>query len=117
MVEQFRPINVYLRYIKGIGLGVYAVRDFRKGDFLFGATGRAVAEQNEFSLQIDWDRHLDVYPPARYLNHSCDPNAGVKTNGQGHPDFYAFRSIAKDEEIRYDYAMTCLLYTSPSPRD
>ena len=29
-----------------------------------------------------------------------------RTNGQGIPDFYAFRSIAKDEEIRYDYAMT-----------
>lgn len=106
MVEQFRPINVYLRYVKGIGLGVYAVRDFKKGDFLFSAAGRAVPAQTEFSLQIDWDRHLDVYPPARYLNHSCDPNAGVKTNGQGHPDFYAYRSIAKDEEIRYDYAMT-----------
>lgn len=40
MVEQFRPINVYLRYMEGIGLGVYAVRDFKKGDFLFSATGR-----------------------------------------------------------------------------
>lgn len=50
---------------------------------------------------------MDVYPPADCdLNHSCDPNAGVKTNGQGLPDFYAFRDIAKDEEVRYDYAMT-----------
>lgn len=106
MTEQFRPLNVYLGYVEGIGLGVYAVRDFKRGDFLFSATGREVATQSEFTIQIAWDRHLDVHPPARYLNHSCDPNAGVKTNAQGYPDFYAFRDIAKDEEIRYDYAMT-----------
>jgi hypothetical protein len=106
MVEQYHVLNVYLRYVEGIRLGVYAMRDFKRGDFLFGATGRVVSEQTEFTLQIAWDRHLDVYPPARYLNHSCSPNAGVRTNAQGYPDFYAFRNIAKDEEIRYDYAMT-----------
>lgn len=100
------PLNVYLRYVEGIRLGVYAIRDFRKGEFLFSALGRVVSEQTEFTVQIDWDRHLEVYPPTRYLNHSCDPNAGVKTNALGYPDFYAFRAIAKDEEIRYDYAMT-----------
>lgn len=99
-------MNVYLAYKAGSGLGVYAVRAFQKGDYLFSATGRIVSRQTEFSIQIDWDKHLDVYPPARYLNHSCDPNAGVKTNALGWPDFYAFRDIAKDEEIRYDYAMT-----------
>jgi hypothetical protein len=106
MTSQLHPLNVYLRYVEGIRLGVYAVRDVRRGEFLFSASGRVVAEQTEFTVQIGWDRHLDVYPPARYLNHSCDPNAGVRTNALGYPDFYAFRDIAKDEEIRYDYAMT-----------
>lgn len=99
-------MNVYLAYKAGIGLGVYAVRAFRKGDFLFSATGKTIPAQTEFSIQIGWDEHLDAYPPARYLNHACHPNAGVKSNAQGLPDFYALRDIAKDEEIRYDYAMT-----------
>ncbi len=98
--------NVYLASKPGVGLGVYAQRSFKLGDFLFSATGRVIAVQTMYSLQIDWDKHLDAYPPARYLNHSCQPNAGVKTNSQGLPDLYAVRDIAKDEEIRYDYAMT-----------
>jgi hypothetical protein len=98
--------NVYLASKPGVGLGVYAQRAFRRGDFLFSADGQVIPYQTMYSLQIDWDKHLDAYPPARYLNHSCQPNAGVKTNSQGLPDFYALRDIAKDEEIRYDYAMT-----------
>jgi hypothetical protein len=98
--------NVYLASRPGAGLGVYAQRDFAPGDFLFSATGVVAPAQTMFSIQIGWDRHLNVYPPARYLNHSCDPNAGVKTNAQGLPDFYARRAIARHEEIRYDYAMT-----------
>ncbi len=98
--------HVYLAFKPGVGLGVYAQRPFLHGEFLFSATGQVLAEQTMFSLQIGWDQHLDAYPPARYLNHSCEPNAGVKTNSQGLPDFYALRDIAKDEEIRYDYAMT-----------
>jgi hypothetical protein len=98
--------NVYLASRPGLGLGVYAQRSFKPGDFLFSATGHVISHQTMFSLQIDWDKHLDAYPPARYLNHSCEPNAGVRTNSQGLPDFYALRAIAKDEEIRYDYAMT-----------
>lgn len=98
--------NVYLASRPGAGLGVYAQRDFAPGDFLFSAIGVVVPAQTMFSIQIGWDRHLDAYPPARYLNHSCQPNAGVKTNAHGWPDFYAMRAIGKDEEIRYDYAMT-----------
>jgi hypothetical protein len=98
--------NVYLASRPGVGLGVYAQRDFAPGDFLFSAMGAVAPAQTMFSIQVDWNQHLDAYPPARYLNHSCDPNAGVKTNALGLPDFYALRAIAKDEEIRYDYAMT-----------
>lgn len=99
-------LNVYLAHKPGIGLGVYAQRPFRRGDLVFSATGTVLPFQTRYSLQIDWDKHLDTHPPARYLNHSCEPNLGVKTNAQGLPDFYALRDIAKDEEVRYDYAMT-----------
>lgn len=39
------------------------------------------------------------------VNHSCDPNVGVRVNGEGAHDFVALRSIAADEEITFDLAM------------
>jgi HAMP domain-containing protein len=88
------------------GRGVFAARSFRRGELILGATGTVISHQTEYSIQIDRERHLDTDPPARYLNHSCDPNAGVRTNENGLPDFIARRDIQADEEITYDYAMT-----------
>ena len=45
-----------------------------------------------------------------YINHSCDPNAGVRIEGDAtrpetiRVDFYAVRDIAADEEIVFDYS-------------
>ena len=98
--------NIYIKETGYKGKGVFAARDFKKGDFLFRTTGQVRETQTEHSIQIGWAQHVDPNPPARYLNHSCEPSAGVKTNGHGYPDFVALRDIAKDEEITYDYAMT-----------
>jgi uncharacterized protein len=89
-----------------IGMGVFAARPFKKGELVLRPTGKIVAEQTIFSIQIDWDRHLDPNAPAKYLNHSCDPNLGVKTASDGLPDFYALRDIQVGEQILFDYAMT-----------
>lgn len=40
--------------------------------------------------------------PADWINHSCDPNAGV----QGQAALFALRQIFSGEEICFDYAMT-----------
>lgn len=99
--------EVYIREVgPQHGRGVFAARDFEAGEVLFRATGRAVDHQTEHSIQIGWDLHVDVDPPARYLNHACDPNAGVKTGVDGLPIFIARRRIRRGDEIRYDYAMT-----------
>jgi uncharacterized protein len=89
-----------------IGMGVFAARPFKKGELVLRPTGKIVAEQTVFSIQIDWDRHLDPNPPAKYLNHSCNPNLGVKTAPDGLPDFYALRDIQAGEQVMFDYAMT-----------
>jgi len=39
------------------------------------------------------------------VNHSCDPNCGVRINDAGAPDLVARYSIASGEEITFDYAM------------
>ena len=89
-----------------IGLGVFANRDFKKGELVVRSSGKVISCQTEHSIQLDWDRHLDVDPPARYMNHSCNPNLGIRTNGNGFPDFVAMRDIKKGEELTWDYAMS-----------
>lgn len=48
------------------------------------------------------DRWLDPEPPFLYLNHSCEPNLGVK----GEREFVALRDIAAGEELTFDYSIT-----------
>lgn len=99
--------DVYVKNTcQGRGFGVYAAKDVRQGEVILESWGKIIPFQTEHSVQIGWDLHLEVELPVRYLNHSCEPNLGVKTNGQGFPDFIALRDIPKDAELTYDYAMT-----------
>ena len=54
------------------------------------------------ALQVDIDRYLYLDEPGRFVNHSCAPNAAVI----GDTRLVAIRSIAADEEIRFDYSTT-----------
>jgi uncharacterized protein len=87
-------------------LGVFACRDFARGECVMKGNGKIIHEQTEHSIQIDWNLHLEVHAPVRFLNHSCDPNLGVRTNPSGLPDFYAMRDISAGTELTFDYAMT-----------
>ncbi len=100
-------MDIDIKKISGdIGLGVFAARDFVKGELVVRATGEVLSYQTRHSIQIDWDRHLEPDPPARYLNHSCEPNIGIQTNELELPDFVAMRDIERGEECRWDYAMS-----------
>lgn len=68
--------------------------------------GRAecvVATRTNHSFQVGWNTHVDLDAPARYINHSCDPNTGIRDNEYGGFDFVALREIASTEEITWDY--------------
>ncbi len=58
-----------------------------------------------YSLQVEENHYLvsltDCEPPD-YVNHSCDPNAGLS----GQIALVAMRDIGAGEEITYDYAMS-----------
>ncbi len=102
-----RTGDVYYKQVDGrLGLGAFAGRAFQPGERVLRPTGRIVAAQTIYSIQIGWDRHLDPAPPAKYLNHSCDPNLGVRSDPDGIPCFYARRAIVCDEHLTFDYAMT-----------
>jgi SET domain-containing protein len=92
------------------GNGVFALRAFRKGEFIFRRRhGRTISNADIRSLSREDRRHLCeldfkssavLLPPGSYLNHSCDPNAmrsGVKV--------FAWRDIRPGEEITIDYRL------------
>ncbi len=98
-------LKTYLKETRH-GKGVFAARDLHKGDLILETTGVVLGHQTEHSMQIGWETHLEPDPPIRLINHSCAPNAGVKTNRLGFPDIVALTNIEQGEEIRFDYAMT-----------
>lgn len=92
------------------GKGVFALRDFRRGEFIFRRRhGRVVsnarigslsAEDRRHLCELDYIRSAVLLPPGCYLNHSCDRNAmrsGVKV--------FAWRRIRGGEEIAIDYRL------------
>jgi len=92
------------------GKGVFALRDFRKGEFIFRRRhGKVVTVSQIRSLSAEDRRHLCeldrkksavLLPPGCFLNHSCEPNAmrsGVKV--------FAWRAIRRGDEITIDYRL------------
>jgi hypothetical protein len=90
----------------GTGDGVLVTRAFEAGEtvmvgFLVGALSGNDSHATQVGSQ-SWARHGGLGPK---VNHSCDPNCGVRLNGGQAFDFVARRAIAAGQEITFDYAM------------
>lgn len=92
------------------GQGVFARRAYAAGEVVLVFTGEEMTtpEAQERGLRhhcldIGPGRQLYADPPARFLNHSCDPNAGLSDA----VTLTALRAIPAGEEIRFDYS-TCV---------
>jgi SET domain-containing protein len=94
------------------GLGIFAVRSFRAGDRIVRVN--VVREITpDAPIREDAGERIDhcAYPdgkvvliayPERHVNHSCDPNAYERFEGDA-SILVARRPIAPDEEITIDY--------------
>lgn len=93
-----------------LGLCVVAKRPISRGQFIYQFTGPVINfadtksknDEECMSLQFGPDQYLDTDAPGRFINHSCDPNAGI-TRGF---DLVAIQDIGLHEEIRFDYSTT-----------
>ncbi len=93
-----------------LGHGVFAGRDFREGELLFQFTGPLISlaqaiEKGEAEgnvLQIGAMSYIDLEAPSVFVNHCCQPNAGVRDLVCA----YALRPIGEGEQIFYDYSTT-----------
>lgn len=89
------------------GRAVIALRRFRLAELV--VIGRAVSilpERTTHSFQKDRYTHVELDRPARFMNHSCQPNTGVVDNSQGGYNFVALQEISPGDELTWDYETT-----------
>lgn len=89
------------------GRGVFATQKFAQGEtVVVGIPIEEVAERTIYSFQMDFNLYVNLDEPAIVINHSCDPNTGVRNNQFGGYDFVALCDIEAGEELSWDYETT-----------
>jgi uncharacterized protein len=93
-----------------VGLGIFANRDIARGETILKLSGPVIdfaetkrrGPQKCVAIQVGEDRYIDARPPGAFVNHSCEPNAGIRQDR----NLVALRAIRKGREIRFDYSTT-----------
>jgi uncharacterized protein len=99
--------GVSIKLIKNKGKGLFANNHFLPGQIVVsGKREKIVSKRTNYSFQINFDTHIQMDTRARSMNHSCDPNTGVRNNMFGGYDFIALRIIVPGEEVTWDYETT-----------
>lgn len=101
-------MNVIVKESRIHGKGVFALRDFKKGEVVLDWSDSPVLTPEEAEEVPDEEKKFIYYgegklmmikPPARFVNHSCDANTFIRDCGD-----IAKRDIKKGEEITEDYS-------------
>ncbi|MBX7139419.1 MAG: SET domain-containing protein-lysine N-methyltransferase [Oligoflexia bacterium] len=100
--------DIEIRPSRIAGLGVFALREFLPGEIVIrwdltklveaGQLDSVDPEELHFLCRYDESRFLINQPPARFVNHSCNPN--VKSENLCD---IALRKISPGEEITSNY--------------
>lgn len=97
--------DVVIKVTDKKGQGLFANREFKKGDVVVcGKLIKKVSKRTNYSFQLGPNFHVQLDKIARSINHSCEPNCGIRNNFYGGYDFIALKTIQKGEEITWDYA-------------
>ena len=91
-----------------LGKGLLAASDIKKGELILefngpiisaaGAKRKGIHEGDV--VQIGFNKYIDCTKPCVYVNHSCNPNAGVKDDIK----LFAIKNIKAGEQITFDYS-------------
>ena len=103
------------------GLGLKTEQDLKIGDFIIEFVGEIIGNaeflrrkemrksEPQYFLSIKNDVYLDTRTKgsiARYINHSCDPNASLdlwNVNGKIKVGVFAVKNIPNQTELTFDY--------------
>ena len=95
----------------GLGHGLFASHDIQKGSLIAEYKGKRIPTayadtlKTRYLFEIDSEWTIDGSSRdnvARYINHSCEPNAEAETH-DGRVYILATRDISAGEEIGIDY--------------
>lgn len=90
------------------GKGLFSKKNIKKGENIFKFTGKLITFKQTLEvtdnfgdpLQIGKNLYINLEEPMRFINHSCNPNAGIIND----ITLIALRDIQKGEEIYFDYS-------------
>jgi hypothetical protein len=98
--------GVELRKSYDKGEGVFAAKLFCFGETVMTGVIAKTAEANHsHASQIGENEYVLHAGLISKVNHSCEPNCGIRLNKTGAHDFIAIKDIQPHEEITFDYAM------------
>ncbi len=95
-----------LRKVEGQGEGVFATRSFKAGEtVMVGMIKKVLNENDSHASQVGENKYVRHAGLISKVNHSCNPNCGIKVNQTGGHDFVAMRDLSVNQEITFDYVM------------
>lgn len=109
--EYLKKFSVF-RAEKGAGFGLKTNEPIKKGEFIIEYIGIKRLNKDienhtgKYLFEVDEKYTIDGSPRwnlARYINHSCRPNAEVEIDEKGRILIQAIKNIKPGEEITYDY--------------
>lgn len=102
--------SIIVKKSKIEGEGVFAARDFKKGECILDIDDSKIVDEKGLSeKEQNWCDYFDgkvvLWPtPERYINHSCEPNVYIKTVDDTRKVF-SMKFIKKGEELTFDYSI------------
>jgi len=98
--------NFELKNSEDRGVGVVAKCSFSRGEVVMrGVINEITNVNHEHVSQIGENEFVSPIGFMALVNHSCNPNCGIKLNETGAHDYVAMQDIKPGEEITFDYAM------------
>ncbi len=95
-----------LRKTTGKGEGIFATKFFKTGQIVMvGEIEKKLDKNHSHASQVGENEYVFHAGFITKVNHSCNPDCGIRLNGTGAHDFVAMRDININEEITFDYAM------------
>jgi SET domain-containing protein len=93
------------------GRAVVAKKLFSKGETVLQFMGQKkhVSELSDLTHALQIDQQTFLAPSGKiddYVNHSCNPNTGIRNDSLGGVFLFALRNIEVGDEITFDYATT-----------
>ena len=100
-------MDIVIKKSKISGKGVFAKRDFKKGEIILRWNPKILTKleadklttKQKHYLYQEKNKYFLMQPPEKYVNHSCDANTVAKNKSD-----IATRNIRKGEEVTSSYA-------------